>query len=135
MLPEFADGGTLPAATGLGAAFELGNRFGELLPDVGGHGRARTLEPEPAFEFIGQEGEIQGLTVRQDVGQELAGLLWPVGTVIAAGGLQLEVFLVQQPLMAQAIQPAAFNPQPFSGSIRIQQTRVKAREDFLDKQR
>ena len=70
VLPEFADGGALPAAAGFGAAFGRGQHMREVLPDVGSHGGTGAAEVEAAGQFVGQEGEVEGLTVGQEIGQE-----------------------------------------------------------------
>lgn len=59
VLPEFADGGTLPTAAGFGTAFERGDQVRELLSDISGDGSTRTMEVEFASQFIGQQGKIQ----------------------------------------------------------------------------
>jgi hypothetical protein len=133
VLPEFANGGALPAAARLGAAFERGHQRWELLPDIGGHGSAGTLETEPAFQFIGQQGKIQGLAVRQYLSQEQAGLVRPVRTVIPTGVAELKAFLVQQPLMTQFIEACLPNHQSFGSRGSIHLASVEGREDFLNK--
>lgn len=60
VLPEFANGGALPAAARLGAAFECGRQLWELLPDIGGDGSAGTLETESSFQFIGSRAKFKG---------------------------------------------------------------------------
>lgn len=68
MLPEFADVGALPATAGLGTGRLRGAVLGEVLLDVVGDGGAGTVEVQAASQFIGQEGEVERLTVREVVG-------------------------------------------------------------------
>ena len=135
VLPEFTNGGALPATTRFWATFKGGHQLRELLPDVGGHGGTGAPKPVPAFEFISQEGEIQRLAMRQYLSQELAGWGRPIGTMISAGGSQRKAFLVPQPLMTQTIEPTAPDHQSFRRRICIQQPGVEGGEDFLDKKR
>lgn len=104
MLPEFADGGALPAAAGFGAAFEGWNQERKLLPDVSGHGGAGPMEVEFASQFIGQQGKIKRAAVRQEGGQEIVSGLGPGFFVVAAGSNGRKSGLVTKPLMAQPIE-------------------------------
>jgi hypothetical protein len=94
VLPEFADVGALPAAAGLGAGRLRGDMLGEVLLDVMGDGGAGTVEVPAASQFVGQEGEVEGLAVWEDVGQEIMSGLRPRGVMIAAGRLRGEAGLV-----------------------------------------
>ena len=67
VLPEFADGGALPAAAGFGARLLGGNQLGEMEAHIVGHGGAGTMESKAAGQFIGEQGEVEGLAVGQDV--------------------------------------------------------------------
>jgi len=58
VLPEFPDGGALPASARLGAGFELRNQVREVLAHVSGHHGPGALELESARQFIGQQGEV-----------------------------------------------------------------------------
>jgi len=104
------------------------------LTDVGGHGSPGAFKAETTFQFIGQQGEIEWLTVGQDLGQKLGGLGRPIGVVIATGRLGLKMLLVTEPVVTQFIEAGLFDHQPFGGGIGIQQAAVKGREDFLDKE-
>lgn len=132
VLPEFAQGGALPAAAGFGAAFGRGIGLGKVLPDVSGDGGAGALEVKPAGQFIGHEGEVEGLAVREEVGQEGVGDGGPVGMMIATGGLEGEVLLMSEPLMAQFVEARAADHQPLGGSRGIQLAGVESGQDFLD---
>jgi len=48
VLPEFADGGGLPAAAGLGAGLLWSGELGKVLVNVSGDGGARAVEVEAA---------------------------------------------------------------------------------------
>jgi len=107
VLPQFANGAGLPTAARFGAGRLGGNQFGEVVPDMGGDGRAGAVEVKSARQLIGQQGKIEGLTMGQAFGQKIMGLLRPNGAVIATGGLKLKAFLVRQPLVAQLIELSA----------------------------
>ncbi len=132
MLPEFTQGGTLPAATGFGAMFGSGQSLGKVLANIGGDGGAGAVKVKAAGQFIGQEGEIEGLAVGQELGQEGVGRGRPIRAMVAAGGGQTEGVLVEQPLMAQFVEPGAADHQPLGGGGRVELTRVEGGEDFLD---
>ena len=68
VLPEFADGRALPAATGFGPAFGRGDQAGKVLPDISGDGSAGALKAKLTSQFIGQQREIEGLAMRQESG-------------------------------------------------------------------
>lgn len=104
------------------------------MTDIGRDGCAGTFEAETAFQFVGQQGEIEGLAVGQDMGQKLRGLGGPIGAVIAAGSLGLKMLLVTEPLVTQLIEAGLFNHQPFGGRVGIQPAVVEGRKDFLDKE-
>lgn len=104
MLPEFPDGSALPAAAGFGAALEGRNELGKMLADISGHCGAGAVEVELAFQFIGQEGEIKRLAVRQAGGQKVVGSLRPGSLVVAARGGGRKARLITEPLMAQPIE-------------------------------
>jgi len=100
VLPEFTQGGGLPAAAGLGPRVLRGDRLREMLADIIGHGGAGAVEIEALGQFVGQQGEVEWLTVRQKFGQKLVGGGRPGGVVVAPRGLRLEGAVVLQPLMA-----------------------------------
>lgn len=104
VLPEFADGRALPAAARFGTAFEGGHPLWKVLADVSGDRGRRTSEVKLAGQFVGQEGAIEGVAVRQDAGQEIMGGGRPGRLVIAAGGLGGESGLVAQPVVTEAIE-------------------------------
>jgi len=104
VLPEFADGGTLPAAAGFGAAFQGGDQVGKMLSHVGGDSGAGAVEIEFASQFIGQQGEIKGLAVGQAGGQEITGSLGPGGFVVATRGHRCKPGPVTEPLMSEPIE-------------------------------
>jgi hypothetical protein len=135
VLPEFADVGALPAAAGLGAGRLRGDVLGEVLLDVMGDGRARTVEVQAASQFVGQEGVVEGLAVREDVGEEIVSGLRPGGVVIAAGRLGGEAGLVGEPPMAQFVEAGAADQQAFGGGVGIELAGVESLEDLLDVER
>jgi len=104
MLPEFTDGGALPAASGFGTGFGHWRRVGEVLAHVGSHCGAGAMEVEALGEFVSQHCKIQGLTVRQNACQEIIGLLGPRGFVITAGGPGDEGGLLGEPPVTQTIE-------------------------------
>jgi hypothetical protein len=104
----------------------------KVLADIGRHGGAGTLEVVAAGQFVGQERAVEGLTVRQEVGQEGVGGRRPVGAGSAAGGFQGERVLVGAPRMTQFIEPGAADHQPFGGGGGVELAGVEGGEDFLD---
>lgn len=131
-MPEFADGGALPAAAGFRTAFESWDQCGEVLADVGGHGGAGALESELAGQFVGQEREVQRLAMGQAAGQEIVGRLGPGRLVIAPGKLGGKGGLVSEPLVAQAVELRGTDVQTLGGGERVELTGVKGRQDILD---
>ena len=131
MLPKFANGGTLPTAAGLGAGGLRGDELGEVLAHVGGDGGARAVEVEAASQFVGQQGEVEWLRVRQKFGQEGVGRGWPSRPMIAAGRLRTEGPMVLQPLVPQLVKAGLGELQPLSGGGGIQAALVEGRQDFL----
>ena len=134
VLPEFADGPGLPAAAGFGAAFGCGNLLGEVLTDVGGDGGAGAVEVMAAGQFIGQEGEVERLAMRQEGLQEIVGGRWPRVSVIAAGGAGLKAVTVQEPLVAQLIEPGGADQEPLSGGRGVEGAVVEGGQDFPDEE-
>ena len=55
--------------------------------------------------------------------------------MVAAGGVQTESVLVDQPVMAQFVEPGAADHQPLGGGGRVELTAVEGGEDFLDVER
>jgi len=135
VLPEFADVAALPAAARFGAGRLRGDVLGEALLDVMGDGGAGTEEVQTASQFVGQEGEVEGLAVREDAGQEIVGGLRPGGVVIAAGRLGSEAGLVGKPLMAQFIEAGATDQEAFGRGGGIELAGVEGFEDLLDIER
>jgi len=132
VLPEFADGGGLPAAAGFGAAFGGRKSLGKVLADIGGHCGARAMEVQATGQFVSQEREVEGLAVRQEGGQEGVGGSGPVETVSAAGRDHGERVLVREPLMTQFIEPGAADHQPFGSGGSIELAGIEGGKDFLD---
>ena len=132
VLPEFADGAGLPAAAGLGAAFGRGHLLGEMLADIGGHGGAGAVEVMAAGQFVGQEGEVERLAVRQELLEEIVDDGRPWLAVIAAGGGGLKVVAVLEPLMAQLIKPGGADQKAFGRGGSVQGSLVEGGEGFLD---
>jgi len=100
-----------------------------------GDGGTGTVEVQAAGQFVGQEGEVEGLAVGEDVGQEVVGGLRPRSGVIATGRLGRETGFVRQPLMAQFIEAGASDQESFGGRVGIQLTGVEGFEDLLDVER
>ena len=132
VLPEFADGGALPAAARFGAGRLWSDEGREVLADVGGDGRAGAGEAETAVQFVGQEGEVERLAVGQTAGEEIAGGLRPRGVVVAAGGLREERAVVLQPLVAQLVETSRSDVQSLGGGEGIESAVVESCDDFLD---
>jgi len=135
VLPEFADGGALPASPGFGAAFQGGDQVGKPLSHVGGHGSAGAVKIEFASQFIGQQGEIKGLAVGQAGGQEIMGGLGPGGFVVATGGHRCKPGLVTEPLMPQPIELGRADMQALRRRQGVELAVIEGGQDFLDEDR
>jgi hypothetical protein len=135
VLPEFADGGALPAATRLGTWGLRSGEAREVLADIIGDGGTGAMEVETPGQFVGQEGEVERLAVGQDVGQEIVSGLGPGSLVRAAGGLGSKVLRATEPLVAQFIEARAPDHQPLGGGSGVQLASVAGGEDFLDVER
>ena len=135
VLPEFTEGGGLPAATGFGAGPLSGHELGEVRADISGHGGAGAVEVEAAGQFVGQQGEVERLAVGQEVGQEIVGRRRPRGVVVAARRLRLEGPVVLQPLMAELVKTGRAQMQSLGGGAGIELAVVEGRQDFLDIER
>jgi hypothetical protein len=131
VLPEFADGGALPAAAGFGAAFWCGKGVGKVLADVGGDGGARAMELETPGQFVGEEGKVERLAVGQEVRQEGMSGRGPLGTMVAARGLEGEGALVSEPVMAQFVEAGAADHKALRGDAGIELAGIEGGEDFL----
>lgn len=132
VLPEFADGDGLPAATGFGAAIWGGDLLREVLADVGGDRRTGAMEVEAAGQFVGQQGEIQGLAVRQELPEKVLSGGWPGCFVVAARRGRLEALAVLKPLVAQLIETRGTDHEPLGGSDGVQGAVIEGGENFPD---
>ena len=70
----------------------------------------------------------------QDVRQEVASLVWPVGTVVAAGSSGLKMLFVREPPMAQFVKAGLFNHETLGGGISVQEAGIKGAKNFLYEQ-
>jgi hypothetical protein len=93
------------------------------------------VEVEAAGQFVGQQGEVERLAVRQEFGQKVVGGGRPRGVMVAARGLRLEGPVVLQPLMAQLVKPGRAEVKPLGGGEGIEPTVVEGGENFLDVER
>ena len=134
MLPEFADGGALPAAAGFGTRVLGGNQIGEMEAHIMGHGGAGTMEVKSSGQFIGEQGEVERLAVGQDVLEVSDSLGGPEAAAGAAGRFGLEGLFVGQPAMAEAIELCRADHQSLSGGGGIQLTEIESGQDVLDKE-
>ena len=104
MLEEIAVTLALPAAAGLGAAFEgfeqqFGHVFENMVADVGGG----ALEGEAAVKFVGQEAEVGGGVGGESEAQKVLRLFWPRGGVISARWSQREPTPCGEPLGLEGV--------------------------------
>ena len=135
MLPEFSNGGALPAAAGFWTGPQRRDPIWKLLSNVSGDRGPGSFEVKATFQFVGQQREIQRLTMRQDLGQKAMGWQRPCGLVISTGSFEFETILVAQPLVTQFVEPAAPDHEPLGSSVCIQLAGVERAEDFPDKER
>ena len=85
MLPEFAQPGAFPAATGFGARGWLADEVGEMGADKGGDRLPMAFETEAAGQLIGDELKVGRFLQRDKILEELAGFRWPSAPVAATG--------------------------------------------------
>jgi hypothetical protein len=93
------------------------------------------VDVEAASQFVGQQGKVERLAVRQEFGQKIVGGGRPRGVMVAARELRLEGTAALQPLMAQLVKPGRAEVKPLGGGEGIQPTVVEGGEDFLDVER
>ena len=86
VLPEFAQPGTFPAATGFGAWGWLADEVGEMAADKGGDRLPMAFETEAAGQLIGYELKVGRFLQRDKIFKELAGGRWPIRPMAATGG-------------------------------------------------
>ena len=86
MLPEFAQPGAFPAATGFGAWGWLADEVGEMAADKGGDRLPMAFETEAAGQLIGYELKVGRFLQRDKIFKELAGGRWPIRPMAATGG-------------------------------------------------
>jgi len=134
VLPEFADGGALPAAAGFGARILRGNQFWEMEAHIFGHGGAGTMEVKASGQFIGEQGEVERLAVGQDVLEVSDSLGGPEAAAGAAGRFGLEGLFVGQPAMAEAIELGRAYHQSLGGGGGIQLAEIERGQDVLNKE-
>jgi len=134
VLPEFPDGGALPAAAGFGTRLLGGNQSGEMAAHIIGDGGAGALEAKAAGQFIREQGEVEGLAVGQDVMEVSDRLGGPEAAAGSAGRFWLEGLFVGQPSMAEAIELGWADHQSLSGGGGIQLTEIESGQDVLDKE-
>jgi hypothetical protein len=86
VLPEFAQPGAFPAATGFGAWGWLADEVGEMAADKGGDRLPMAFETEAAGQLIGYELKVGRFLQRDKIFKELAGGRWPIRPMAATGG-------------------------------------------------
>ena len=109
--------------------------MGEMLTDVGSDGGAGAMEVMAAGQFVGQQSEIEGPTVRQELLEEIVSSLGPGCFVVAARGVELEDRPVLQPLVAQFIKARRTDHEPLGGGEGVECAVVEGGQDFLDEER
>ena len=97
MLPEFAQPGAFPAATGLGAWGWLADEVGEMGADKGGDRLAMPLETKAGGQFIGHQLKIGRFLQRDKIFEKPAGCRWPSWPAAATGEPRTERRTVLQP--------------------------------------
>src|ERR1035441_4307567 len=85
VLPEFAQPGAFPAATGFGARGWLADEVGEMAADKSGDRLPMAFETEAAGQLIGHQLKVGRGLQRDNFFEELAGCRWPSGPVAATG--------------------------------------------------
>jgi len=133
VLPEFAEAGPLPAATGLGARFRLADEVGEMPSDKGGDRLTMALETKAGGQFIGRQLKIGRFLQRDKLFEELAGFGWPIWPVTATGELGAELRAVLEPAGAESVEVCAADLQ-VAGRLRpVDLPVVELLEEVLEK--
>lgn len=97
VLPQLADGSGLPAAAWFGTGPKRGHLVGEMQPNIRCYGCPRAVKIEALGQFVGDEGEIERLAMREEVGQKRLRLFGPRSTMRTAGANQLKASPVLEP--------------------------------------
>jgi len=103
-----------------------------MLADIIGHGGAGAVEIEALGQFVGQQGKVERLTVRQKFGHKVVGNGRPGEVVVAPRGLRLEGAAVLQPLMAQLVKTSRAEVEPLGRRTGIELAVVEGGQDFLN---
>ena len=134
VLPQFAQAGTFPAAAGFGAWFGLAEEVGKVVSGKGGHRLAVPLETEAGFQFVGDELEVGRLLEGEELLEEGDGFWWPVGPMVATGGLGGEGRPVLEEAGAEPVKVGAADLQMVGGIYGINQPFIELPQDLLEKQ-
>lgn len=132
VLPELADGDGFPAAAGFGAWRQWGCQLWEMETDVIGDSGSGSGELVATSDLVGQKSKIDGLRERKDIGQELVDGLGPVGLVVAPGGVEVESFVLGQPVGAQIVEVGAADLEALGGGLPVHEAVVEELNDFGD---
>ena len=101
-----------------------------MLAHIGRHRRPGTPETIAALQFIGQQGKVQGLTVREHLRQENGDLLGPGLPMIASGGLRMKMPRIFQPLVPQHVKSGPSHLQALRSCRRIQMPGIELPQRF-----
>jgi len=132
MLPEFTNRRALPASAGFGAAFERGNQVRKVLANVGCDRGAGTAEVELTSQFIGQQGKVKRLAVRQNFGQKIVSGLGPRFLRLPPEAIGAKAGFVTEPLMTKAIELSRTDTQTLRGRKRVEFAGVEGGKNFLN---
>ena len=131
MLPEFADTGALPAATGLGEGRGRTDQQREVAMDVGGDRLTVPVEGEAGGQFVGDELVIGRSLQREKVVQELPHDRWPSGAMAATGEMRGEGDGMLEPGGPEAEEVRATDTEELRGSVRVEVAAVEGVERLV----
>lgn len=133
VLPEFAQTGAFPTATGFGAGFGLADEVGKMRLDKSGDRLAMALEVEAGRQFIGGQLKVGRLLQGNEILQELDGRRGPVWPMVPTGELGAESGTLFQPTGAQPVKVRLTGLKVLGGFLAVDLPAVKQLQDMLEK--
>jgi hypothetical protein len=132
VLPEFADAGALPAATGLGQGRGRADQEWEVAAGEGGDRFTVAVEGKARGQFVGDELVIGGSLQREEGLQELLHRVRPSGAMVSAGESKGEGGGMLEPGRAEAEEVGATDAQELGGTVWIEVAVVEGFECLLE---
>lgn len=132
VLPEFADLGALPAASGFWERLLSANQVGKVETGVVGDGLSVAVEGEPGDEFVCDQLVVGRPLEGQKGSQEASNVVWPRVVMVATGRAYGEGLRVPEPGEAEAEEVGAADAQEFGSGGGVEGTVVEGLEGLKD---